>query len=188
MTKASKIVYQDALNNVCLDLLERYQQPVLLEPFLPGREFTVGIIGTGRDARSVGVLEVILRPEAESDTYSYTNKELYEELVTYRLVRDATAERAADIALRSWRGLGCRDAGRVDLRADSKGMPNFIEVNPLAGLHPEHSDLPILCTKTGISYQELIGDIMESALRRLERTYSSVRRNQTSPDPVCAFP
>jgi D-alanine-D-alanine ligase len=188
VTKASKIVYQDALNNVCLDLLERYQQPVLLELFLPGREFTVGIIGTGKYARSVGVLEVILRPKAESDVYSYTNKELYEELVTYRIAQDATAERAVDIAIRSWRGLGCRDAGRVDLRVDSKGMPNFIEVNPLAGLHPEHSDLPILCTKIGISYQELIGDIMESALRRLKRTYSSVRRDQASPDQVCAFP
>jgi D-alanine-D-alanine ligase len=169
VTKASKIVSQDALKKVCLDLLERYKQPVLLEPFLPGREFTVGIIGTGRDARSVGVMEVIIRPKAESDVYSYKNKELYEELVTYRIAQDLMAERAADIALRSWRGLGCRDAGRVDLRADSKGMPNFIEVNPLAGLHPEHSDLPILCTKIGVSYKELINDIMESALHRLDK-------------------
>lgn len=168
VTKASKIVCQDALKKVCLDLLERYKQPVLLEPFLPGREFTVGIIGTGKDARSVGVLEVILRPKAESDAYSYTNKEMYEELVTYRIAQDAMAESAADIALRSWRGLGCRDGGRVDLRADSKGMPNFIEVNPLAGLHPEHSDLPILCKKIGVSYQELINDIMDSALHRLD--------------------
>jgi hypothetical protein len=149
MTKASKIVYQDASNNVCFDLLERYQQPVLLEPFLPERESTVGIISTGKDARSVGVLEVILRPKAESDVYSYTNKELYEELVTYRIARDAMAERAADIALRG---------------------------------------LPILCIKTGASYQELIRDIMESALRRLERTYSSVRLDQASCDPVCALP
>jgi D-alanine-D-alanine ligase len=169
VTKASKIVCCEGLEKVCKDLLERYKQPVLLEPFLLGREFTVGIIGTGKEARSVGVLEVIIRPRAESDIYSYTNKELYEELVTYRIAQDIMAGHAADIALRSWRGLGCRDAGRVDLRADSKGMPNFIEVNPLAGLHPEHSDLPILCTKIGISYKELINGIMESALRRQDK-------------------
>jgi D-alanine-D-alanine ligase len=180
VTKASKIVSQEALVSVCLDLLQRYQQPVLLEEFLPGREFTVGIIGTGKEARAVGVMEVILRPEAEPDVYSFTNKELWEELVTYRLVGDATAEHAADIALRSWRGLGCRDAGRVDLRADAQGIPNFIEVNPLAGLHPTHSDLPILCTKTGMDYRELIGHIMESALRRLNQGPPPVRMEEVS--------
>jgi D-alanine-D-alanine ligase len=100
--------------------------------------------------------------------YSYQNKEYCEELVEYRLVTDTMAGRAQEIALAAWKGLGCRDAGRVDLRADTNGIPHFIEVNPLAGLHPEHSDLPILCTKVGISYRELIDAIMCSALQRVE--------------------
>ena len=77
---------------------------------------------------------------------------------------------AAKVALASWRILGCRDAGRVDLRSDQEGVPNFIEVNPLAGLNPIHSDLPILCGLTGMSFKELIAGIMEEACRRQIQT------------------
>ena len=56
--------------------------------------------------------------------------------------------------------------GRVDLRADAEGIPHFMEVNPLAGLRPDHSDLPILCELAGMPYRELIAGIMRSALKR----------------------
>jgi D-alanine-D-alanine ligase len=148
-------------------LLETYRQPVLVETFLPGREFTVGVIGTGTRARPVGVAEVVLLPSAESGVYSYVNKERCEELVEYRLVDDSRAREAADVALAAWRGLGCRDGGRVDLRADAAGRPSFLEVNPLAGLHPEHSDLPIICNLAGIPYRDLLSGIMDSALGRI---------------------
>jgi D-alanine-D-alanine ligase len=83
----------------------------------------------------------------------------------------ATAER---IALDAWRILGCRDAGRVDLRCDEAGVPNFLEVNPLAGLHPEHSDLPILATKVGMPYVELIGRIVASSEPRVTAAKQSL--------------
>jgi D-alanine-D-alanine ligase len=63
--------------------------------------------------------------------------------------------------------LGCRDGGRVDLRCDEKGKPHFLEVNPMAGLHPEHSDLPILSTQLGIPYDRLIQRILDSAAPRV---------------------
>jgi D-alanine-D-alanine ligase len=69
--------------------------------------------------------------------------------------------------LAAFRVLGCRDAGRVDVRSDALGRPNFIEVNPLAGIHPEHSDLPIICGLVGISYRELINRIVQSASQRV---------------------
>ncbi|MFH0974984.1 MAG: hypothetical protein V1874_04285 [Spirochaetota bacterium] len=163
---ASVIIDKKTLVEVCSGLLARYNQPVLVESYLPGREFTVGIIGTGREAYSAGVLEVILHENAESGVYSFSNKENCEELVTYTLADDETAKAAEELALDAWRGLGCFDAGRVDIRCDSAGKPNFIEVNPLAGLHPEHSDLPIICTKAGIPYITLIGSIVNSALKR----------------------
>ncbi|MDI6777007.1 MAG: hypothetical protein QMD03_07185 [Syntrophales bacterium] len=167
ITTASKITTRYELNNVCRELLTTYRQPVIVETFLPGREFTVGVVGTGRDAIAIGVMEVHLKDHAERDVYSYFNKENYEELVAYRLVNDDVAEEAKDNALAAWRGLGCRDAGRIDLRADCMGRPNIMEVNPLAGLHPQHSDLPILCRLTGIAYyEELIGMIIRSALKR----------------------
>jgi D-alanine-D-alanine ligase len=164
---ASKAKNHRELRRVCRQLLERHRQPVLIETYLPGREFTVGIVGTGEAARSLGVIEVILLANAEEHAYSYENKENCEECVRYVLVDDDEAREAEEVALAAWRGLGCRDGGRVDLRSDGHGRPQFMEVNPLAGLHPEHSDLPILCNLRGIPYVDLIRDIVDSALERV---------------------
>ena len=166
---ASKIETPDQLISACGRLLVKYKQPVLVEEFLPGREFTVGIWGTGLDARGIAVMEVHLLENAEADVYSFSNKENWHDRVKYGLVNGPVADRCMDVALAAWRGLGCRDAGRVDLRldkSDKSGCPNFIEVNPLAGLHPEHSDLPIMCGLAGIRYNCLIETIMASALKR----------------------
>ncbi|HWL95324.1 MAG TPA: D-alanine--D-alanine ligase [Phycisphaerae bacterium] len=163
----SKINSPDELAQVCRRLLAEYQQPVLVETFLPGREFTVGIVGTGPAARIVGTTEIILMDRADPEVYSYKNKEYCEELVKYARPEGTIVRRAEEISLAAWRVLGCRDGGRVDVRADAKGDVKFLEVNPLAGLHPEHSDLPIICTLHGISYQELIRMIVDSALERM---------------------
>ena len=166
VTAASKIADPGELAGRCRELLARYRQPVLVERFLPGREFTVGITGTGREAEVVAVMEVMLTAQAEKDVYSYVNKEECEERVTYRLAADPVGVEAGQVALRAWRGLGCRDAGRLDVRADGHGRPSFMEVNPLAGLHPHHSDLPILCRMAGVEFPALIERIMRSALHR----------------------
>ena len=164
---ASRAEDADGLARVCRELLTRFRQPVLVETYLPGREFTVGIVGSGPGAYPLGAMEVHLGADAEAGAYSYTNKENYEQLVTYALAEDPMARNAEEVALAAWRGLGCVDGGRVDLRSDGNGVPNFIEVNPLAGLNPKHSDLPILCRMKGIPYGELIARIMDSAIERL---------------------
>ncbi len=166
---ASKIRDRDGLELVCRGLLEQFRQPVLVETFLPGREFTVGVLGTGRKATVLGTLEIVLLKAAEPDAYSYVNKEKCEELVEYRPVRaeqDDEVRRAEQVAWDAWRALGCRDGGRVDVRSDAAGQPSFIECNPLAGLHPFHSDLPMIATAVGLTYQALIGRIVDSASRR----------------------
>jgi len=166
ITALSKIDNTRDLRNVCIKLLNTFHQPVLVETYLPGREFTVGIIGSGKDARALGVMEVLLNPDAEQHAYSYDNKEHYENLVRYAAVVDAEARHAMEISLLAWRGLGLKDGGRIDLRSDARGIPHFIEVNSLAGLNPIRSDLPILCKLSGISYHQLITDILNSALKR----------------------
>jgi D-alanine-D-alanine ligase len=167
VTPTSKIHNLDELRRECGHLLATYNQPVLVETYLPGREFTVGIVGTGDLAQTVGVIEVILKGNAEQHAYSYINKEQCEELVHYVPVDDDLARWAVDVSLAAWRGLGCRDAGRVDIRVDANGVPNVMELNPLAGIHPEHSDLPIICTFYGISYRRLFEMILQSALKRV---------------------
>jgi D-alanine-D-alanine ligase len=166
VSSASLIANRDALVRVVSDLVERFRQPVLVETYLAGREFTVGVTGTGDGAAVLGVLDVALTERADAHGYGYENKEHCDEKIRYMLVDDAEARSAADVALAAWRVLRCRDGGRVDIRNDAKGRPNFIEINPLAGLNPEHSDLVFIANFKGLSYRDLIARIMDSFLSR----------------------
>lgn len=163
----SKVNSRVELEATCKSLLLKYSQPLLVETFLPGREFTVGIVGTGGKATAIGTMEVIFGPNASSDIYSYYNKSNYHEMMDYAVPEKSISNACEDLALAAWRGLGCRDGGRIDVRYDAGGMINFIEVNPLAGLNPVDSDLPIIGYKHGLSYNALIAMIMESALDRI---------------------
>jgi D-alanine-D-alanine ligase len=158
-----------ALSQTCSALIARYKQPVLIEPFLSGREFTVGLIGRGNDAYAAGCMEIVLRETAEAQIYSYANKADYLERVDYALASDAMAQEAMQVAVAGWRALGCRDAGRADLRADENGRVQLMEVNPLAGLNPVDSDLPILWRMLGRTYDDLIETILTQTIGRLKR-------------------
>ena len=163
---ASLVHTAEELRAAATRVLSQYRQPALVEPFLSGREFTVGIVGNGGSARVLGVCEILLRPQAEANVYSLHNKELCEDLVTYVPADDAEAGLAGMRALQAYRALECRDTARIDFRSDAHGEPFFLEANPLAGLHPSHSDLPILAAQAGIGFVELIGLILDAGLAR----------------------
>lgn len=165
--QSSKVTTMQELQVVCAKLLTTFNQPVLVEEYLPGREFTVGIIGSGDEAKIAGVMEIILLSNAEHNAYSYDNKQHYEGRIKYRMSNDSVSEQCGEMALQVWRALQCKDAGRVDIRLDKESQPGFIEVNPLPGLHYLHSDLPIMCKKVGISFNELIKEIVDSAKKRM---------------------
>ena len=156
-----------ALQKTVTTLLKQFRQPVLIEEYLPGREYTVGIIGTDAKARVLGVMEIRLNT-SKTEGYSYGNKVNYLDKVTYRLADAAYKDECGELALAAWRALGCRDGGRVDIKYDAFNHPAFIEVNPLAGLNPEYSDLPIMCKLLRVSYDMLIGEILASAIGRIQ--------------------
>lgn len=164
----SKIESKEQLDVVCRQLLRKFHQPVLVETYLPGREFTVGVVGTGSSAKAIGVMEIIITQQAKEQTYSLQTKENWEGIVEYNMIYGKLEQQCAKIALAAWRTLGCRDGGRVDLKMDANGIPNFLEVNPLAGLNPGHSDLPMLAGKNGIDYRNLMMLIINSALKRVK--------------------
>jgi len=164
VSSASHVSNASSLEATCRDLIEKYRQPALVETFLPGREFTVGIVGTGARARVIGVLEVTLTGDAEAHGYSYANKKQIN--ARYQIAKDGPASEAADIALQAFNGLGCRDLARVDCRCDGDGRPQFLEINPLPGLHPVLGDLVILADFVGMSYAALIESVIASALDR----------------------
>ena len=169
ITAKSLVTSKAALVEVCTELLERYRQPVLVEEFLSGREFTVGVLGTGAAARALATLEVVLLEDADAGVYSYRNKTQWQSLVDYRLLETGRLRTDVEaVALATWRCLGCRDAGRVDVRLDGEGKPQLLEVNPLAGLTPGYSDLPIMAEMSGMSYGTLIGEILRCTLARLD--------------------
>ena len=166
VTRLSRIETREELTAACAELIETFRQPVLVESFLPGREMTVGIVGNNGDARVLGVLEVSFRAGADT-AYTALNKREYETWVDYRMLDgEPLAKRARELALASFHALGCRDLARVDLRCDAAGEPCFLEVNPLPGLHPTYSDLPILAGRSGIPYADLLGQAIEATARR----------------------
>ena len=183
VTPGSVIREKHQLMTECARLLETFKQPVLIETYLPGREFTVGILGSGKRGRVLATFEIVLLGNAEADVYGYINKEQSEERVKYLLASgtdDPVVARAEALSLAVWRKLDCRDAGRLDIRCDELGEPHFIEINPLAGLNPAHSDLPMLATAVGMDFVALVGEIVASASERVvSHGHRLLQRQQT---------
>jgi D-alanine-D-alanine ligase len=163
ITEKSLLKSPGDLRKMAEFLLGRFNQPALVEEYLPGREFTMGVIGSGNEAVAIGGMEIICK---DNLPYSIEFKENYKEFCKYIPMDKSFVEEARKVALDVWTAIGGLDAGRVDLRADRDGRLCFMEVNPLAGLHPIDSDLPILSRFSGIEYQELIERIVTSAIKR----------------------
>ncbi len=168
VSERSRIDAPEQLAAACEGLLREFEQPVLVEEFLPGREFTVGILGTGREARVLGTMEIEILARPDGGVYTYQSKEQCERLVRYAAAPAGPLRLGVErLALGTYRALECRDGARADIRLDRGGAPAFMEINPLPGLHPTHSDLPMIAAQEGMSYQELIGAIVGSARARI---------------------
>ncbi len=163
ITEKSLVTSESELRQMVEFLLTRFNQPALVEEYLPGREFTVGVIGSGDDATAIGGMEIECK---DNLPYSVEYKENYQIFCKYKPLTSEFSDKCKTVALNVWKALGAVDAGRVDVKADRNGRLCFMEVNPLAGLHPVHSDLPILSNMIGIKYQTLIEMIMRSAIER----------------------
>lgn len=172
-----------ALRALVKKLYAKYQQPILVEEFLPGREFTVGILADEHDFSKPALLPpmeiVYLDKSKPLSIYAFEDKLDWSKTIRYdrpAVVDDALLARINEVALGAWKALGCRDVGRVDLRCDASGQPRFIEANPLPGLTPGWSDLCLVAESAGLTYEALIGRVLAPALDRLR-----VKRNRTTP-------
>jgi D-alanine-D-alanine ligase len=157
------------LRAVCKVLLERYRQPVLAEAFLPGREFTVAMLGE-RDPRVLPIMEIVFTDQSERfPIYSFKSK--FESVgVENKVPCDVTPalrEELSRVARASFAALGCRDIARVDLRLDHAGGVHFIECNPLPGMAPNFSDLCVMARVEDLAYDDLVAEIMAPAVRRV---------------------
>ena len=164
-----KVYDEEALENEIDRLLQNYPAPVLVETFLPGREFTVGVLGNG-SPYLLGIMEITpAEGPMEDFVYSVRMKRECEERVRYGVPKDLPLSllRAIEqVALDSYRILGCRDVARIDIRLESDETPCFLEANPLPGIAPGYSDLVILAELVGWSYERLIETILFQAFER----------------------
>ena len=165
----SKVTDLKALEENTRWLLEEYGPPLLVEEFIQGPEFTVGILGN-EEPVVLGVMQIEIKgvPLDES-IYSLEIKREWEEKVRYHCpppIDFPLLKRIEEVALRSYRALDCRDVSRVDIRVGKDGIPYFLEINPLPGLSPVYGDLVIMAKRMGWNYTRLIKTIFHHALKR----------------------
>ncbi|MBI4295824.1 MAG: D-alanine--D-alanine ligase [Chloroflexi bacterium] len=164
----SRVENASQLAATVLALLDSYEQPVMVEQFIPGAEVTVGIVGND-PPHVIGIMRVLPKKPEPNFVYSLEVKRDWENLVDYECPAKLDIEvlkKIADYSLTTFHVLGCRDFARLDFRVTAEGLPYFLEINPLAGLNPHSSDLPIMARKVGGSYEALIAAILEAALER----------------------
>lgn len=158
----------------CLErVVGRYPAGAIVERYLPGREFTVGVLEDESGLHVLPPLEIVFEDSDGGPTlYSYDVKQETATAGGVRFEAPAQVDRRLERALKrvaagAFRALGCRDVARIDLRLDEQREPNFLECNPLPGLVPGFSDLPVAAEAVGLSYRELIGRILSPAVERL---------------------
>ena len=173
ITQRSLCQNEEQLQETIAQLTRRYG-PALVEEFLPGDEFTVGLI----DGKVIGVMQVLPRAADEQFVYSLEVKRDYLNRVDYRIV---DAPDVAAVAQAVWSAFGLRDVARVDVRRDRDGVASFVEVNPLPGVHPINSDLVILARLLGWSHEVLIAKIVDAATRRWTSEGIAVRSAVPAP-------
>lgn len=189
ITERNYIRDGDELLACVSELLAVYEQPVLLEEFLPGAEFTCGIIGNGREARVLPLVGIRFEalPEGALPIYGFEAKWIWDTperpLQMFECpakVDDALRSAIEAVTLRAYSALGCRDWSRVDVRLDAKGIPNIVEINPLPGILPNPEDnscLPKAARAAGMGYEDLIQNCLLAAARRQGVKVGRTRRN-----------
>lgn len=171
----------DELEREVRRVFEEYKQPVLVEDFLEGREFTVAMLGNGNRLRVLPIIEMTFEglPAEANPIYGYESKWIYdlpdkpvEEC--YRCPAPISGQlqsRVEQICIDAFNVLGCRDWCRIDVRCDREGNPHIIELNPLPGVIPDpnaHSSFPMAARAAGIQYNDIIHLVLDAALARYQ--------------------
>ena len=160
-------------------VLNTYHQSALIEEYLPGREFTVAMIGNGSDLTVLPIVEINFDtlPTGVQPIYSYEAKWLWDQEEDPLQIFTCPAKlepllrlQIEELCKSAFRALDCHDWCRIDIRLDAKGRPQVIELNPLPGILPrpeQNSCFPKAARAVGISYDEMILAVVDAACTRL---------------------
>ena len=151
-------------------IIEKYRQPALVEQYITGREFTVGLLGDRRP-RVLPPMEICFKDKSlERPVYDFTVKQDWVKHVEYKCPPPLTPAEAKAIeraARETFDALDCRDFARIDVRMNAQGQVYVFEVNPLPGLTPDYSDLVLIAKAAGMDFRTLIGEILAGGLKRM---------------------
>lgn len=162
-------------------ILTDYHQPALVETYLPGREFTVGLVGNEDDVVTLPIIEINFAgfPDGAPPIDSYEAKFIYGATGLVNMhgtefcpadVTPKLAKMINDLSVRAYLTIGCRDFGRVDIRLDANNIPHILEINHPPGIMSdefESSFVVIAARKAGWSFNQLVEQILNSAIKRL---------------------
>lgn len=161
---------QEELNNLIKANMNLYKEDMLVEEYIEGREFTVGILGNGDELKVFPPMEIVFHNRKSTlNIYSYNVKKNYKEYVSYECPAKLDKETEAKMmrtARKVYEALNCVDFARVDFRMSEDGQIYFIEINPLPGLAPGYSDYPMIAEFNGVKYEDLVRAIFRNALKR----------------------
>ncbi|MBL9038715.1 MAG: ATP-grasp domain-containing protein, partial [Archangium sp.] len=174
------------LREVVRELVDRYQQPALVEEYIRGREFTVGLLGERRP-KVLPPMEIVFTNKADkTPIYKFEDKLEVNDRIRYEVPAKLDAgplERLKTAARSAFMALGCRDVARIDFRLNEAGRIYFLECNPLPGLTPGWSDLVLIAQGAGMDYATLIGEILSGAVRRAKERRARPDRDE-KPEPT----
>ncbi len=177
---------EEELRAAVKNIVEKYRQPAIIEEYIAGREFTVGLLGDKRP-RVLPPMEIRFKNKGvERPVYDYGVKQEWEQHVYYECpprLTEAEQKAIEKVARATFWALDCRDVARVDLRMDAEGRIYVLEVNPLPGLTPDYSDLVLISKAVGMEYDQLIAEIMVGGLRRLREKRREERESEASQAP-----
>ena len=169
------------LRETASKMIAKYDQPALVEEYIGGREFTVGLLGERRP-KVLPPMEVVFLDQAQKrPVYSFEFKQDWSTKIRYDVParHEPQQLKALERAAREcFIALGCRDVARVDFRMDENGKLYFLECNPLPGLTPGWSDLVLISKAAGIEYNALISEILSGAIRRYKERERERRGEQ----------
>jgi D-alanine-D-alanine ligase len=164
----------DELSTIVQSLLKTYQPPILIEEFIKGREFTVGIIGNGENKTVLPIMEIDFKdvPESTGRFNTFEVKHFFVNETKFHcpaVLNKSLETEIADCASKAFDVIGCKDFARVDIRErDNKAY--VIEINSLPGLEPGYSDLPKMAEVSGVSYETLIYKMLDTAMERIKKS------------------
>lgn len=157
-------------------VIHGYKQEALVEEFIEGQELTVGVLQTGKTTVILPILEIDFSSCTKSDEffYSWRMKEFQGNIdmgltptfyCPARLEKDIE-NKVKEVALRTHHAIGCFDISRTDIRLNKDNVPYVLEINPLPGLDPIESNLPMMARAAGMKYDDLVAAILLSASER----------------------